>query len=117
MIKRLQGALASAKVKQIMKAEDEILEELKAYQRIIAEKEEAIEEQDRTIEEQDRTIEEQDRTIEEKDRTIDEKNKIIHTKDEIIEKAIVQMYEAGISLTQIAKTFSLSVDEVQQILN
>ncbi len=86
VIRRLQRAIAEPDMKDIMDAEDEILEELQDLEREIEQKEELLKEKDRTLEENARTLEENARTLEEKDRTLEEKDRALEEKDKLIEE-------------------------------
>ncbi len=72
VIRRLQRAIAEAKVRDTMDLEDEILEELEDMERKIAKKDELIEENKRTIRANEKTIEEKDKIIEELKRRLNE---------------------------------------------
>lgn len=87
LIRRLQKALADVKVKRTMTAEDEIIEEIKSYQRMIEKRDQALKERDQALEE----------------------------KDKVIRKAIAQMSQAGMSIAQIAKTLSVSEEEIKRL--
>lgn len=131
LIRRLQQALADTKVKQTMIAEDEILEELKDYQRLIAnkdktiqekdlaiqEKEQAIQEKDQAIQEKDWAIQEKDWAIQEKDQAIQEKERTLEQQQETIIKAIMQLQKAGMNTMQIASALSLPLELVEKILS
>jgi hypothetical protein len=100
LLRRLQKAVADSTLRQTMEAEDELIEEIKDYQRMISSKEmviqakeqlieqqnTAISEKEKTIEEKEKTIEEKEKTIEEKEKTIEEKEKTIEEKDKTIEE-------------------------------
>ncbi len=65
IIRRLQRAIAEAKVRDTMDLEDEILGELEDMERTIAKKDEIIEGKDRALKEKDEALEKQERIIEE----------------------------------------------------
>lgn len=109
LVRRLQQALADVKVKQTMTAEDEIVEELKTYQRIIAQKQDALEEKDKALEEKDRALEEKDRALEESSKTLEENKKVI-------KRAVLQMHQTGMNEERIAIALSLSLEEVKESL-
>ena len=82
IIRRLQQAIAEQEVREIMDAEDEILEEFENLERriekdkeIIALKDKALKEKDVTLKEKDKTLEAKDKAIAEKDKEIEELNR------------------------------------------
>ncbi len=84
VIRRLQRAIAEPNMKDIMDAEDEILEELQDLEREIERKEELLKEKDRTLEENARALEENARTLEENARTLEENARTLEEKDKLI---------------------------------
>ncbi|MBK8704145.1 MAG: hypothetical protein IPN33_11370, partial [Saprospiraceae bacterium] len=75
LLRRLQKAVADPVVRETMEGEDDIIEEIKDYQRLITYKEQIIEAKDKAIEAKDQAIEEKDKAIEAKDQAIEERTK------------------------------------------
>lgn len=95
LLRRLQTAVADPTVRETMEAEDELIEEIKDYQRLISEKE--------------KTIEAKEKTIEAKEKTIGEKQKVI-------ERAVMKFYDAGNGIEDLANIFGLSEKDVADIV-
>ncbi len=77
VIRRLQRAIAEAKVRDTMDLEDEILGELEDMERTIAKKDEIIEESKKTIEEKEKALQENTRALKDKNLAMKEQEKII----------------------------------------
>ncbi|MCK6695280.1 MAG: hypothetical protein L6Q97_24660, partial [Thermoanaerobaculia bacterium] len=86
LLRRLQKAVADPVVRQTMEAEDELIEEFKDYQRLIAAKEGIIAEKEKAIFEKEQTIFEKEQTIFEKEQTISKKEQTISEKQKTIEE-------------------------------
>ncbi|MCW5921003.1 MAG: hypothetical protein KIS77_01575 [Saprospiraceae bacterium] len=131
LLRRLQKAIADPTIRQSMDAEDDLIEEIKDYQRLISEKERIILEKERTISEKERTISEKERTISEKERTISEKERTILEKEQAmqegqkiileqrkrLETAIWALHRNGSSVEEMASMFGLSTQEIAGILS
>jgi len=124
LLRRLQKAVADPVVRQSMDAEDDLIEEIKDYQRlislkenIIAAKETVISEKESVILEKESVISEKESVISEKENTISEKDKIISEKDKKIERAILEFYAAGTDIQKLADIFGLSPEEIRAVLN
>ncbi|MBX2892352.1 MAG: hypothetical protein KF734_15605 [Saprospiraceae bacterium] len=131
LLRRLQKAIADPTIRQSMDAEDDLIEEIKDYQRLISEKERIISEKERTISEKERTISEKERTISEKERTISEKERTISEKEQAmqesqkiiseqrkhLETAIWALHRNGSSVEEMASMFGLSTQEIADILS
>lgn len=102
LLRRLQTAVADPTVRETMEAEDELIEEIKDYQRLISEKE--------------KTIEAKEKTIEAKEKTIEAKEKTIEAKQKVIERAVMKFYDAGTGVEDLANIFGLSEKEVTDIV-
>jgi hypothetical protein len=102
LLRRLQKAVADPVVRETMDGEDDIIEEIKDYQRLISAKEKVLEEKQRTIEESKKTIEESKKTIEEKQRRL--------------ERAVLRARAAGASIEDLTQLFELSETEVAEML-
>jgi hypothetical protein len=109
LLRRLQKAIADPVVRETMDGEDDIIEEIKDYQRQIMSKEQIIEAKEKTIEEKDKAIEAKEKTIEEKDKTIEETQKRI-------ERAVLKAYAAGTSMQDLAEIFELNETVVAAII-
>ena len=77
VIRRLQQAIAEPEVRNMMKAEDEIIEELENRDREIAEKDQALAEKDQALAEKDQALVEKDQALVEKDQALVEKDQAL----------------------------------------
>ena len=116
MIRRLQKAIADPVVRQTMEAEDDLIEEIKDYQRLISAKEKSIAEKENTIAEKENTIAEKENTIVEKENTIAEKENTIAEKQRQLEHAIRKLYASGMGMETLADFFGLTIDEIKAVL-
>ncbi len=103
MIRRLQKAIADPVVRQTMEAEDDLIEEIKDYQRLISAKENTIAEKENTIAEKENTIAEKENTIAEKQRQL--------------EQAIRKLHATDMSIETLADFFGLTIDEIKTVLD
>lgn len=138
LIRRLQKAIADPVIRQTMEAEDDLIEEVRDYQRLISEKEYIIEKQENVIaekrkmildkekmisdkeqiiSEKEQTISEKDQAISEKEQTISEKEKDLEKKQQQLENAILELYAAGIDIKRLAGIFQLSVGEIKSVID
>lgn len=92
VVRRLQSAFADQKVRDTMDAEDDIISELQARERIIAKKEEKL----------IKANEERDKANEERDRTI--------------ESAVLVLAETGVGVKKISSTLLTEEKKVEAIL-
>ena len=102
LLRRLQKAIADPAVRQSMDAEDDLIEEIKDYQRLITEKESIITEKESIITEKESIITEKDETI------LKQKKQI--------ETAIRDMYNSGTSVERLAQLFGKSTSEIAALL-
>jgi hypothetical protein len=109
LLRRLQQAIADPQVRQTMEAEDDLIEELKDYQRVISERE-------RMIAERERMISEKEQTISEKEQVISDRDRMLLDKQEQLEKAILELYHLGTDPMKLATTFGMTIEEIQQIV-
>ena len=123
LLRRLQKAVANPEIRQTMDAEDDLIEEFKDYQRLITSKERIIEEKEQVIGEKDKEIGEKEKVIGEKDKEIGEKEKVIGEKEKVIgekqqqlERAVLNAYNAGTSVQNLATIFELSEAALEEIL-
>jgi hypothetical protein len=124
LLRRLQKAIADPAVRSTMNAEDDLIEELQEYQRLINEKETLLLEKDMAIVEKEKVISEKEKTISEKDKTISEKEKTISEKDKELaaaiqsqKTAIKELHASGWDPEKIAAIFKLSVNDVRKLLH
>ncbi|MFK7950642.1 MAG: hypothetical protein AB8G11_23860 [Saprospiraceae bacterium] len=129
VLRRLLEAFANAKVRETMEAEDDIIQELQDYTRMLQEKEfeiqqkdseiqqkdSEIQQKDSEIQQKDSEIQQKDSEIEQKDSEIEQKNKALEEKDQAIINAIKRMLAMNISIEEIATMFRKSVDFVKNI--
>ncbi len=98
LLRRLQQAIAEPVVREVMDAEDDLIEEFKDYQRQLADKElkltrielevskkqQAISQKDEMISQKDEMISQKDEMISQKDEAISQKEEMISQKEEMI---------------------------------
>ena len=82
----------------------------------IQKKEQAIQEKEQAIQEKEQAIQEKDQTIQEKDQTIQQKDQMLQQKDKIIHSMISLLASTGHSIAAIAAQFSLTEEEVKQLM-
>ncbi|MCE7924609.1 MAG: hypothetical protein DYG98_16295 [Haliscomenobacteraceae bacterium CHB4] len=116
LLRRLQKALADPVVRQTMEAEDDLIEEIKDYQRLISSKEAIIQAKEQLIEEKNIAISKKEKAIEEKEKTIEEKEKTIEGEQRRLERAVLKSYSAGTTINGLAEIFELSEGELAEIL-
>lgn len=130
LLRRLQTATADPVVRQNMDAEDDLIEEIKDYQRLITEKEYLLLEKDNLLSEKDNLLSEKDNLLSEKDNLLSEKNNLLSEKDKAIadsrqtiseqkkqiEAAIKGMFEAGVDLERLADMFGMNESEIAAIV-
>ncbi|MBK9338399.1 MAG: hypothetical protein IPM98_18390 [Lewinellaceae bacterium] len=103
LLRRLQKAIADPTIRHSMDAEDDLIEEIKDYQRLISEKE--------------RIITEKERAISEKEQTMQENQKTISGQRKQIETAIRALHQNGASVEGLASVFGMSSAEISAVLN
>jgi hypothetical protein len=128
IIRRLQNAAQSTKVREVMTVEDEYWAELEDYRELVASKDEQIlnekklKEEERKLKEEERKLKEeaikkQEEAIkkQEEERKLKEEERKL--KEELKESAIKFMIKNGIAYQQIADHFKLTIEEVMKIAN
>jgi DNA-directed RNA polymerase specialized sigma24 family protein len=88
LLRRLQKAVADPVVRETMEGEDDIIEEIKDYQRLIMSKEQIIEAEDQAIE----------------------------ARQKRMERAVLKAYAAGVSMQDLAEIFELSETELTEMI-
>ena len=101
VLRRLIEAFANPKVRETMEAEDDILEELQDYTRLLEEKEEELKRKELKLQEKDTELREKDTELQKK--------------DEAIIKAIKKMLALNISAEEVAEMFGKSIEFVEQL--
>jgi len=96
LVRRLQMAIADPVVRQTMTAEDELIEELQEYQRLINEK---------------------DKTISEKEKAFSEKDNELTMTIQRQKKAIKELHATGMDTEKIAAIFGLPTSDIEGLLN
>jgi len=109
LLRRLQKALADPTIRQSMDAEDDLVEEIKDYQRLISLKESLVLEKDRQILEKDNLLSEKDNMLSEKDNLLSEQQKRFET-------AIQDLHRTGMGIEHLAGIFGLSETEIRTIV-
>ena len=112
LLRRLQTATADPMVRQNMDAEDDLIEEIKDYQRLITEKEYLLSEKDNLLSEKDNLLSEKDTLLSEKDKAIADSRQTISEQKKQIEAAIKGMFETGVSVERLADMFGMSESEI-----
>ncbi len=82
LIRRLQKAVSEPEMRKSMDIEDEVLEELEALERTIAEKDQRLAEQSKNLAEQSKNLAEQSKNLAEKDQSLAEKDQSLAEKDQ-----------------------------------
>jgi len=131
-IRRLQKAANEPEIRRIMDIEDEIIEEIREFERekerelaikdviidaqikTIDEKEKAIEEKEKTIEEKEKMIEIKDKAIEEKEKTIEIKDKAIEEKEKTIEENEKTIEENEKTIEENEKTIEIKDKAIEE---
>lgn len=137
LLRRLQKALADPIIRQSMDAEDDLVEEIKDYQRLISLKENLVLEKERLISAREKVIEEQEHVIAEKEHVIAEKEHVIAEKEGLLldkdktiaaaqktvseqqkrlESAILALYHTGASVERLTDMFGMSESEIAAVL-
>ena len=96
LLRRLQKAMADPVLRETMEAEDDLIEEMKDYQRQIFAKDSLLAEREKVMETMGKTIEE---------------------KQQQLERAIFELYSSGIDIEKLAGIFRLRVDEVAAVMD
>ncbi len=100
-----------------MEAEDDLIEEIRDYQRIISAKETLIAQSEQQIREKEKVIAQSERDIREKEKVIAQSEQQIREKAKTIEDAIRNLYATGTEVERLAAVFRLTVDEVRAVLD
>ena len=95
VIRRLQQAIADPVLRQTMESEDDLVEELKDYQRLIADR---------------------DKRIAEREQEIAARDQEIAAQKQQLTAAIVHLYNSGMPKEAIAATFNLSIFQIEDML-
>lgn len=103
LLRRLQKAVADPVVRESMEAEDDLIEEIKDYQRLISMKE--------------GIIAEKEQMISEKEKTISETRSDLAGRQKQIENAIMELYHSGMDIERLSGVFHLSVAEIKGVLD
>lgn len=124
LLRRLQQAIAEPQVREVMDAEDELIEEFKDYQRIIADKEIELTRKEIEISQKEEMISRKEEVISQKEEMISQKEEVISQKEVELEQsrqqlrvAVQHLHQTGQSPGQIAAMMGLSLEEVKQLLN
>ena len=123
ILRRLLEAVSEKKVRDGMKAEDQVLNEFQTLERIIVqereEKEKAQKEKEKAQKEKEKAQKETERAHKEKKEAQREKEKAQKEKEEALNKIksiIKKHYEKGKSLAELAADFDLTQEEVKHII-
>jgi hypothetical protein len=124
LLRRLQQAIAEPVVREIMDAEDDLIEEFKDYQRQLADKELQLTKVELEIAQKEETISQKEETISQKEETISQQEEAISQKEEELlqarqqlQLAIKTLFEAGQTPEHIAGILNLPLEKVKQLLN
>ena len=108
IIRRLQQAIATTKVRKSMRVEDTYIEELKDYERLIANK-------NKEIQSRDKEIQSRDKEIQSKDKEIQSREEEIQSKTQNILNSAKIMKENGLDSTIIRKATGLSIEKINNL--
>ena len=117
LLRRLQKAIADPIVRETMEAEDDLIEEFRDYQRLIAAKEGIIAEKEKAIREKEHTIQEKEHTIQENKLALSENEKIINEQQRQLENAVGALSNSGLTPEQIAAVLEISLQQVKAMLD
>ena len=107
---RLLKAGVAPEIRRAMDVEDEILSEIEKRDTIIMRKEEEIVKKDEELGKKNEELGK-------KNEELGKKNEELVKKDEIIREAVRMLSQAGLSVDEIARKFSLSPESVNHLLN
>ena len=117
LLRRLQQAVAEPEVREVMDAEDDLIEEFEDYQRMIAEKERELFEKEQRLSEKDQQLSEKDQELSEKDQELYEKDQDIKQRQEQIRRAAASLLKTGQSPGEIAAVLGIGLEELKALLS
>lgn len=109
ILKRLSKAYMDKTLRDQMEAEEEMLNEMQNYARVVEDLKEEVVEQNKVIEEQGKAIKESQKAIEEKEKEMKEMSSSLR-------KAILHLHSIDTSKEEIASILGISIDVVKVAL-
>jgi predicted nucleic acid-binding Zn-ribbon protein len=110
LLRRLQQAIAEPVVREIMDAEDDLIEEFKDYQRQLADKE-------LQLTKVELEIAKKEEVISQKEEVLSRKEEELQQARQQLQLAIKTLFEAGQTPEHIAGIMNLPLEKVKQLLN
>jgi len=107
VIRRLVRAASEVEVRKTMTVEDEVKNDLDAYQRQIQEKTEELQEKTEELQDVNEELQEKTEEIQKKEEKIQEKEEVICEKENVIKKALELLMRSGISEEQAKKELGI----------
>ena len=114
---RLLKAGVAPEIRRAMDVEDEILSEIEKRDTIIMRKEEEIVKKDEEIVKKDEEIVKKKEELEKQHEELAKQHEELEKQHEIIREAVRMFSQAGLSVDEIARKFSLSPESVNHLLN
>lgn len=116
LLRRLHQAIAEPQMRQTMEAEDDLIEEIRDYQRVISAKEQIIAHKEEILLESQKALSERERTISENEKALSEKEQALSEKENTIVNAVKTLHAGGTSVAQLAEIFQLPLARIRAIL-
>jgi len=88
VIRRLRQAIANQKIRDTMELEDEVLEDLRNFERELAEKDEKLAKKDEKIAEKDKKLAEKEDKLAQKNKELAENKRVLAQKDKLIQELL-----------------------------
>ena len=116
LVNRLLRAGTTPDVRRAMQVEDEILSEIEARDTTIMLKEQVIAEKEQEITQKKLVIEQKEQVIEQKEQVIEQKEQQLEQQKRTMRELVRILSQTGISLEEISNRLSLSIKEIEEIL-
>jgi hypothetical protein len=116
LLRRLQQAVAEPEVREIMDAEDDLIEEFEDYQRMIAEKERELFEKEQRISQKDHELSQKDHELSQKDHELSQKDHELSQKDHELSQKDHELSQKDQALSQKDQALSQKDKELQKKL-
>ncbi len=100
LLRRLQQAVAEPEVREIMDAEDDLIEEFEDYQRMIAEKERELFEKEQRLSQKDQELSQKDQELSQKDQELSQKDQELSHKDQELSHKDKELSQKDQALSQ-----------------
>lgn len=116
LVNRLLRAGTTPDVRRAMQVEDEILSEIEARDTTIMLKKQVIAEKEQEITQKKLVIEQKEQVIEQKEQVIEQKEQQLEQQKRTMRELVRILSQTGISLEEISNRLSLSIKEIEEIL-